>query len=121
MERRHFLLGCAAAAAGCSSVVRPAARARTRVAITMDDPNTEPTPYYSWGQRSDALIAQLGARDVQVMLFVCGKRVDSADGAALLRRFDGAGHLLANHSYAHHNYHDSALTSAQFAADIARC
>lgn len=87
----------------------------------MDDPNTEETPLYAVAERNRLILEQLAARRVQVMLFVCGKRVDSTQGADVLRAFNDAGHLLANHSYSHHGYDDPANDSATLATDIARC
>lgn len=92
-----------------------------RVAITMDDPNTHETPRYGVEQRNQLILEQLAARHVQVMLFVCGKRIDSARGAELLKAFDDAGHLLANHSYFHRSYNGSANTAAMLASDMGQC
>jgi peptidoglycan/xylan/chitin deacetylase (PgdA/CDA1 family) len=123
MDRRRFLLACPSLALACRTG-RPAQVAATnerRVAITMDDPNTEDMPRFSAEERNRLILEQLAARRVQVMLFVCGKRIDSAPGAEVLSAFNAAGHLLANHSYSHRNYNDPANTSEALAADIARC
>src|SRR4051812_19550938 len=100
MQRRGFLFACASFAAACKTSRRAQAVSapERRVAITMDDPNTEETPPYGVEQRNRLILEQLAARRVQVMLFVCGKRIDSAPGADLLSAFNDAGHLLANHS-----------------------
>jgi peptidoglycan/xylan/chitin deacetylase (PgdA/CDA1 family) len=123
MDRRGFLLAGASLTVACRT--SPQAQAPTanerRVAITMDDPNTEDTPLYGIEERNRRILEQLAARRVQVMLFVCGKRVDSAQGAAVLGAFNDAGHLLANHSYSHHSYDDPANTSDILAPDVARC
>jgi len=87
----------------------------------MDDPNAADTPHYSHEQRNRFILEQLAARRVQVMLFVCGKRIDSAQGARLLSEFNAAGHLLANHSYSHGNYDDPAKSDQTLALDIAQC
>src|SRR5687768_14430454 len=98
MDRRRFLFASASFAVAC----RASQRARVsnanerRVAITMDDPNTEDTPHYSVEDRNRFILQQLAARRVQVMLFVCGKRIDSPQGAEVLSAFNNAGHLLAN-------------------------
>jgi peptidoglycan/xylan/chitin deacetylase (PgdA/CDA1 family) len=122
MKRRQFLLACASLAVACKTTSQRAALARERrIAITMDDPNTEDTPHLGFEARNGAILAQLAAREVQAMLFVCGKRIDSPQGAALLRAFNDAGHLLGNHSYTHKNYADPANTGEAFAADVAQC
>jgi len=123
MDRRRFLFACASFAVGCrASQHAQASNANGRcVAITMDDPNTEETPHYSAEERNRRILEQLAARRVQVMLFVCGKRIGSPRGADVLSAFNDAGHLLANHSYSHRNYNDPANTSEALASDIAQC
>lgn len=122
MDRRSLLLGCASLALACKTTgAAVPATSERRVAITMDDPNTEEQPLFSAEERNRRILEHLRARNVQAMLFVCGQSVDSERGAAVLRAFDAAGHLLANHSYEHRNYNDPANTSEGLVADIARC
>jgi hypothetical protein len=87
----------------------------------MDDPNTYETPGYSVEERNRLILGQLAARNVRIMLFVCGKRIDSPRGADLLRAFNDAGHLLANHSYEHRFYNSPESTAEQLGSDIAQC
>jgi len=87
----------------------------------MDDPHTEDTPRCSVEERNSLILQQLAARRVQVMLFVCGKRINSPRGADLLNALNAAGHLLANHSYSHENYNEPESTSEALATDIAQC
>jgi peptidoglycan/xylan/chitin deacetylase (PgdA/CDA1 family) len=87
----------------------------------MDDPNTYETPRYSVEERNQLILGQLAARHLQVMLFVCGKRIDSPQGADLLRAFNDAGHLLANHSYEHRFYNKPENAAEQLIPDITRC
>lgn len=141
MDRRRFLLACASSALACkaSSPAQPPAAneprnakvppaaleapdvSGRRLAITMDDPTTEDNPLYSVEERNGHILEHLATRRVQMMLFVCGKRVDSPRGADVLRACNDAGHLLANHSYSHRNYNHPASTSEVLAADIAQC
>lgn len=120
MNRRELLLACAWLAVACRSQRAPVSSGRS-IAITIDDPNTEETPHFTFAERNRAILEQLAARGVQAMLFVCGKRVDSVQGAGVLAAFDQAGHLLANHSYLHRNSGDAALTAEAFAADLSQC
>lgn len=134
MDRRGFLLGCSSLALACRAAPpapaqppdvkqgeEPAPPHMRRLAITMDDPHTYETPRCSVEERNRLILEQLAKRRAQVMLFVCGKRIDSPQGAELLRSFNAAGHLLANHSYAHRNYNDPAFGSELLAPDLARC
>ncbi len=45
-------------------------------------------------------------------------RVDDEPGAALLHRWEQAGHVLANHSYSHLYFHSSKITTEAFLADL---
>lgn len=137
MRRRQFFLvwplfaaGCGGPRGGGASSTRGgaepaherAARAgERRVAITMDDPNTGETPRLGVEERQRLILGHLAARGVQVMVFVCGKRVDSPQGAELLRSLNDAGHLLANHSYSHRFYNRGESTAEDLAVDIAQC
>lgn len=123
MARRRFLFAYASFALACrTSQHAQVSNAKERhLAITMDDPNTEDTPRCSAEERNRLILDQLAARRVQVMLFVCGKRIDSPQGAEVLSAFNNAGHLLANHSYSHRNYNDPTNTSEGLASDIAQC
>jgi peptidoglycan-N-acetylglucosamine deacetylase len=122
MDRRRFLFACASFPVGCRANQPQVSNANERrVAITMDDPHTEDTPHYSVDERHRLILEQLAARRVQVMLFVCGRRIDSPRGADVLSAFNDAGHLLANHSYSHRNYNDPVNTSEALASDIAQC
>ena len=125
MYRRDFLLALSSVALGCQTSQR--ARVENgrrvdgrRVAITMDDPTTDETPLYGAQERTRRILEHLAERGVQTMLFVCGKRIDSPQGADLLGAFDAAGHLLANHSYSHRNFGDPANTSEELASEIDR-
>jgi peptidoglycan/xylan/chitin deacetylase (PgdA/CDA1 family) len=124
LGRRELLYAAAAFSVACARPARGVLRSgvdERRIAVTMDDPNVEETPRFTFQQRNQSILRQLDQRDVQIMLFVCGKRVDSVAGASILRAFDAAGHLLGNHSYAHRNYNDPAMTSDALLAEIARC
>ncbi|MBK7398223.1 MAG: polysaccharide deacetylase family protein [Myxococcales bacterium] len=120
MRRRVFLWSSAALAACAArptSAPAPVSRAR-RFAVTMDDPSLVETPRLDVAARDAAILATLAARRHLAALFVCGKRVDSEEGAKLLHRWSAAGHALGNHSYAHRYFHDPAMTVVEFAAEL---
>jgi peptidoglycan-N-acetylglucosamine deacetylase len=66
----------------------------------------------------------LDKRGIKATLFVCGKRVDQPEGAHLIAQWDQAGHVIANHSYAHLYFNasgsgsDANVTLAEFEADV---
>ena len=76
------------------------------VAITMDNPNTDTKPLFSAQERDERILATLKKHHIKAALFVQGSQVDSAEGAALLNRWNEAGHLLGNHTYSHQSLAD---------------
>jgi hypothetical protein len=66
-------------------------------AVTIDDPSTETTPSMSAYDRDRRILETLSKRRRKAALFVCGMRVDSPTGRALLKRWSDAGHFLGNH------------------------
>jgi len=94
------------------------------IAFTFDDPKTDGDGGLTWQEVNDRMLSTLAQQKVKAILFVCGKRVDSAAGADLIADWDGAGHLIGNHSYSHLNFNDSpdasnagGVTLAQFESD----
>src|SRR6266436_7543340 len=66
---------------------------------------------------SSDLLKAISEKGVRSALFVCGMRVDEADGAKLLSTWDQAGHLICNHSYSHKLYGEQT-SYADFAVDF---
>jgi len=119
MQRRAFLASAALLAACARRPPNGPAPARARrFAVTLDDPNVTETPRLDAGARDAALLATLAARKCRATLFVCGQRVDSAAGAALLARWSAAGHALGNHSYSHRYFHAKKMTLADFEDEL---
>jgi len=99
-------------------VMQISAFGQKELAITLDDPNTAETPILSWKQRDDAILKTLDKHKLKVALFVCGMRVDDANGKTLLRKWDNKNHLICNHSYSHFYYNSKSKTGSIFIADF---
>src|SRR6267142_485564 len=118
MKRRRFLSAAlkTASAAVCSQTFPPALNSfllrqgaapktspdnfvRPQLALTLDDPTLSLGSVLKWQEANARLLKAIAAKDVRAALFVCGMRVDDADGAKLLTAWDQAGHLICNHSY----------------------
>lgn len=78
--------------------------AQKQIAITMDDPNTYETPLMGWEKRNDAILKTLNKHHIQAALFVCGMRVNDANGARLIKAWDDNQHLICNHTFSHLYY-----------------
>src|SRR5215471_4213393 len=87
------------------SVALPPAGIAAEVSITMDDPTVLETPLLSPQERNQRILAVLEQNGaLKAALFVCGKRIDNAEGKSLVESWNVRGHLIANHSYSHLNY-----------------
>ncbi len=136
MKRRRFLSNGikSASAAVCSPFFPPAFRhslfsqtaapksspnnsARPQLALTLDDPTLSLGSVLKWQEANSRILKAISEKDVRAALFVCGMRVDEADGAKLLSAWDQAGHLICNHSYSH-KFYDEQTSYADFAVDF---
>jgi len=136
MKRRRFLSAVVktASAAVCSQVFPPALNpflfrqgaapktspdnsVRPQLALTLDDPTLSLGSVLKWQDANARILKAIAAKDVRAALFVCGMRVDDADGAKLLAAWDQAGHLICNHSYSH-KFYGERTNYADFAFDF---
>src|SRR5580693_2945840 len=123
MKRRRFISEVLAttSAAACAQAFPPALHpfllpqtasqkssseksARPQVALTMDDPTLSLGSVVRWQEANSRVLKAISAKDVRAALFVCGMRVDEADGSKLVTAWDQASHLICNHSYSHKFY-----------------
>lgn len=120
MNRRQFTTGIALSTAyfalGVPSLVGKTKR--PQVAITMDDFNWNKSLHLDPDQRNHAILSALSSHKLKAALFVAGKYADNEKGQSLLRKWNDAGHIIANHSYSHSYLHSNKVTSAGFTADI---
>lgn len=73
------------------------------IAITMDNPESESAPLFSSAVRDKKILAALKQNHLKIVLFAQGAQVDNAQGRALLKRWNSAGHIIGNHTYSHFN------------------
>lgn len=136
MKRRRFLSAVvkAASAAACSQLFPPSLNSlllpqsaapktfpnnsvRPQLALTLDDPTLSLGSVLKWQEANSRILKAISAKDVRAALFVCGMRVDDADGAKLLTAWDQAGHLICNHSYSH-KFYGERTSYGDFAVDF---
>jgi peptidoglycan/xylan/chitin deacetylase (PgdA/CDA1 family) len=86
------------------------AAAAPQVSITMDDFNLLGADEPTARKRNDAILSTLRAHSLKAAIFVAGKCIDSPVGQHLLKQWNGAGHIIANHTYSHRNCADSDFT-----------
>jgi peptidoglycan-N-acetylglucosamine deacetylase len=137
MKRRNFLssLLTTASAAACSNTLLanlrvfdawqgiptnspPDASTKPQLALTMDDPTLELGSVIQWTEANNRILRAIGAKNVRAALFVCGMRVDDANGTKLVTAWDQAGHLICNHTYSHRSLNSASTSYADFAFDF---
>jgi peptidoglycan-N-acetylglucosamine deacetylase len=136
MKRRRLLSHAikSASAMVCSQLFPPALRAslfpqnaapktsptnspRSQLSLTLDDPTLSLGSVLKWQEANSRILKVISEKGVRAALFVCGMRVDEADGAKLLSAWDQAGHLICNHSYSH-KFYGEQTSYADFAVDV---
>jgi peptidoglycan-N-acetylglucosamine deacetylase len=94
MNRREFLR-YAAIAGPLGSLPQASARAPVpEIAFTFYDPTTDRGASLTWQEVNERILSSLDNNKIKSVLFVSGKRVDSAPGKQLVAAWDRAGHLM---------------------------
>jgi len=91
--------------------------ARPQLALTLDDPRLSLGLTMKWPEANNRILKAISEKDIRAALFVCGMRVDEADGTKLLSAWDQVGHLICSHSYSH-KFYGEQTSYADFAADF---
>lgn len=110
-----------AALLACLAMAMPAA-AQKRIALSFDDTPRHAGGFFDPDTRARMLTQALRkARVKQAVFFVTVGNLDqpgTGDGAANIARYVKAGHVIANHSFAHNRL--SGMAAADYLADIDR-
>ena len=88
------------------------------ISFTMDDPEVTESPLYTAKQRNELILKAFKKHQIKGALFVCGMRIDNPEGQYLLKQWDSAGHLIANHSYSHLDFNSTDMTFLKFKNDF---
>lgn len=122
MNRRTFTktLGLSLAALNFGGVPVIASKPATQFSITMDDFNWRNAVKLTAIERNQAILNTLATNSHKAALFVIGRNIDSVEGKQLLASWDKAGHMIANHSYSHHNYNAPEANVEEYQQDILR-
>jgi peptidoglycan/xylan/chitin deacetylase (PgdA/CDA1 family) len=109
----RWLMSAAVVLLLCARVAGAASR---EIAITLDDAPREDTAHFDGATRTSKLLATLKRAEVAQIAFFCNPvRMDAA-GAARIKAYADAGHLIANHSNTHADLHQVGVQD--FLADI---
>jgi len=97
------------------------AQEKPSVCFTFDDGNPKDIFHYDNEVWNNMILNQLAGRDLQAVLFVCGRNLDYEDGKKVLESWDNVGHIIANHTYSHFNYNNPNIDFEKYRDDILRC
>ena len=93
-------------------------KSQSYISLSFDDPNTIVDEVVDYEAINDSLLLKLKRNNLTATLFVCGKRVDSPEGKALIDSWDEQGHAISNHTYDHRNYGSSKMSFNDFKTDF---
>jgi hypothetical protein len=88
------------------------------ISFTVDDPTTAQSFLHSPLERNEMILDAFDRFKIKGALFVCGMRVNDAEGKALLESWNDRDHLIASHSMYHKNFGKSDWTFEQFQEDF---
>jgi peptidoglycan/xylan/chitin deacetylase (PgdA/CDA1 family) len=91
------------------------------VAFSFDDGNTRDILNYKGEEWNAMIIDQLKRYNLQAVMFVQGRWLNNEMGKAFLQKWNDADNLIANHTYSHLDYNDSAMTYVAYTKEILRC
>ncbi len=94
------------------------AKSQIYISFSFDDPRTTDTLLLNWHGRNDSILKTLSDYNLKSTLHVSGKGIDSPEGSKLLSQWDGQGHSISNHSYAHRNYGSPKMSFEDFKNDF---
>ena len=122
MNRRTFTksLGLSVGALSFTGVPVIARVPRTQFSITMDDFHWRNPVMLTAKERNEAILATLDTYKTKAALFVIGRNIDDDEGKELLKPWDKARHMLANHTYSHRNYNSRETDVREYQQDILR-
>jgi peptidoglycan/xylan/chitin deacetylase (PgdA/CDA1 family) len=89
-------------------------------AITMDDFHWQNAVKLTAYERNQSILDTLRAHSIKAMLFVIGGNIQEGEGKQLLSAWDGAGHVIGNHTYSHRNLNAPTTDLKAYQDDILR-
>lgn len=100
---------------------QPVETDRPHIAFSFDDGNPDDILNYKGADWNQMIVEHLKRNRINAAWFVAGKGVDHAKGKLLLRKWNEAGNVIANHTYSHLNLNSTGTTCASFTADLRHC
>ncbi len=90
------------------------------LSISFDDGSTQDFPGYPNKIWNEMFLESLKKHDLQAIFYVKGIAMDNPRGKKVVKSWDNAGHLIANHTYSHKYYHSKKITLDFYKNDFLR-
>ena len=94
------------------------AQNRPTLCLTFDDGNPNDILNYKAEVWNQMILDQLKYYDLQAAFYVRGSGMDNEKGHEILKLWNNAGHILANHTYNHRNFNDRNISAEEYLLDI---
>lgn len=91
---------------------------KPKIALSFDDGSTNDMPNYALEEWNQQLLNNLKNHNLKAMLFATGGRLQGAKGAYVLASWDDDGHIIANHTFTHPNFHNPNITLDDFQREL---
>lgn len=93
---------------------------KPKISFSFDDGATQNFPGYKNADWNQLLIDKLTAENVQTILFVKGKNLDNEAGRTIIKSWNDAGHLIANHTYSHPYFNSKKVSLNRFKQELVK-
>lgn len=101
--------------------VEPYQNQKPVVAFSFDDGNPNDILNYDGEDWNARILEQLKQNNIQAAWFVSAKNLNNAKGKLLMKRWDNAGNIIANHTFSHINFNDPETSIKKFENEILSC
>lgn len=91
---------------------------KPKISFSFDDGSTQNFPGYKNSIWNQLLLNKLAAENVKAILFVKGKNLDNKAGKKIIKSWDNAGHLIANHTYSHPYFNSKKVSLERFKQEL---
>ena len=83
--------------------------AAKEVALTFDDAPLPDRSLYTGNERTKILIDVLKKHEIETVFFSITSNLTDSNGLERMRKYEAAGHLIANHTHTHPNFDQTSI------------
>jgi peptidoglycan/xylan/chitin deacetylase (PgdA/CDA1 family) len=100
------------------TLVEKEKKAKPRISFTFDDGQVNDIAGYRLEKWNQQLLDNLKKHKLKAILFSAGANKTSTKGQYVLRSWNNAGHLIANHTFSHANFNSKNTSLADFKDEL---